>query len=333
MHIYLIGEIGQSHDGSLGIAHSYIDALADLGVDAVKFQVHLAEAESSIHEPFRINFSYQDHSRYAYWQRMQFTLDQWRGLRNHCSERGVDFVASPFSCAAVNLLRKLNIDYFKIGSGEVSNHLMLDLISQSGKPVLLSTGMSTISEIDSAVTRLSANGCQCVVFQCTSEYPTQPSTWGLNVIPEMLGRYSNPIGFSDHSGDIYAPICAATLGATFIEFHVVFDKLMFGPDSKASLELGQVSDLVTAVRQIEVAHRSPVDKSLVHQYTQVREIFGKSLCVSSSLPVGHVLQVSDLETKKPAKLGIPPRDYMKVISKPLKRPLSQWDFLNWEDLE
>ncbi|MBA2561832.1 MAG: N-acetylneuraminate synthase family protein, partial [Chitinophagaceae bacterium] len=145
---YIIAEIGQAHEGSLGIAHSYIDALAETGIDAIKFQTHIAEAESSIYEPFRIKFSYEDNSRVEYWKRMEFTKDQWKGLKQHCEERGLEFLSSPFSNAAVALLEGLGINKFKIGSGEVNNFLLLNQVANTGKDIILSSGMSNYEELD-----------------------------------------------------------------------------------------------------------------------------------------------------------------------------------------
>src|SRR5665647_2102235 len=117
--MYIIAEIAQAHDGSLGIAHSYIDALASTGVNAVKFQTHIAHAESSSFEPFRVKFSYEDETRFDYWHRMEFTKEQWAGIKLHCEEKGLEFISSPFSCAAVDLLENLQVKKYKIGSGEV----------------------------------------------------------------------------------------------------------------------------------------------------------------------------------------------------------------------
>ena len=123
--MYIIAEIGQAHEGSLGIAHSYIDALSETGVNAIKWQMHIAEAESSSEEPFRVKFSYEDKRRIDYWKRMEFTLDQWRGIKEHCEDRGMEFICSPFSNAAVEALEQLGVSKYKIGSGEVNNFLLL----------------------------------------------------------------------------------------------------------------------------------------------------------------------------------------------------------------
>lgn len=148
---FIIAEIAQAHNGSLTVAHQYIDALAETGVDAIKFQTHIAEAESSIHEPFRIKLSTQDKTRFDYWKRMEFTLKQWKELRSHCDDVGLEFMSSPFSNAAVDLLEEVGMSRYKIGSGEVTNLLLLEKVSRTKKPVILSSGISNFSELDNAV--------------------------------------------------------------------------------------------------------------------------------------------------------------------------------------
>src|SRR5438094_2671899 len=149
----IVGEVAQAHDGSLGIAHAFIDAIAAAGADAVKFQTHLAHAESTPAEPWRVRFSMQDDSRYAYWRRMEFTEEQWCGLRAHAIDRGLLFLSSPFSLEAVELLMRVGVAAWKIASGEIANGSMLDRMTESGLPIMLSTGMSRLDEIDTAVTR------------------------------------------------------------------------------------------------------------------------------------------------------------------------------------
>src|ERR687890_906986 len=137
----IIGEVAQTHDGSLGLAHAFIDAIADAGADGVKFQTHIAAAESTPGEPWRVRFSRQDESRYDYWKRMEFTEEQWKGLKEHAEERGVLFLSSPFSVEAAEMLERLGIKAWKVASGEVSNPVLLDYLIDTGKPILISTGM------------------------------------------------------------------------------------------------------------------------------------------------------------------------------------------------
>jgi len=309
----IIAEIGQAHEGSLGIAHSYIDAMAQAGVNAIKFQTHIAEAESSEFEPFRVKFSYEDNTRFDYWKRMEFTEDQWIGIKAHCDAVGIEFLSSPFSLAAIDLLERIGVKRYKVGSGEVNNHLMLEYLAKIGKPVLLSSGMSSFEELDDSVAILKAFDTPLSIFQCTTSYPTQPENWGLNVIDELKLRYGVPIGYSDHSGDIFACLFAAAQGAELFEFHAVYDKSMFGPDAKSSLTPAEVSKLVKGLRQYEHSLLNPVDKSSNSQYSELKGIFEKSLAVNKDLPAGHVLRLEDLETKKPKGKGINAAEFQNIL--------------------
>jgi len=325
--MFIIAEIGQAHEGSLGLALSYIDALADARVDAVKFQVHIAEAESSIHEPFRIKFSQQDKTRFDYWQRMEFSFEQWKILKERCEKCGVEFLASPFSNTAVDLLEKLGVRRYKIGSGEVNNLLLLEKIALTGKPVILSSGMSSFQELDTTVEFLKKKDIPYSILQCTTEYPTQPETYGLNVLAQLKERYDVTIGYSDHSAKIETCIAATALGAEIVEFHVVFSRQSFGPDSSSSLEISEVLNLVSALRNIEKALKNPIDKIDNSKFSNIKNIFEKSLAVNKDLKSGHILKLDDLESKKPKGLGISASDFEDVIGKKINIDLSKWDFL------
>lgn len=329
---YIIAEIGQAHEGSLGILYSYIDALATTGVDAVKFQMHIAEAESSEHEPFRVAFSKEDKTRFDYWKRMGFTLDQWKQIKQHCETKGLDFICSPFSNLAVDWLEEMGVEQYKIGSGEVTNFLILEKIAKTGKPVILSSGMSSYDELDQAVVFLKERKVEISILQCTTSYPTQPEQYGLNVIRELKTRYNVPIGFSDHSAKVETCIAATALGASILEFHVVFDRQLFGPDAKASLTIAETKDLVTAVRNIATALSNPIDKNNNVEFSSLKQIFEKSLAVNKGLPKNHILTFDDLEAKKPKGFGIEASHFQEVIGKSLNKDMQQWDFLKESDL-
>jgi N-acetylneuraminate synthase len=330
---YLIAEIAQSHDGSLGILHSYIDAVATTGVQAIKFQMHIAEAESSIHEPFRVQFSYEDATRYEYWKRMEFTLEQWKGIKQHCDEVGLDFICSPFSNRAVDWLEEVGVKRYKIGSGEVNNFLLLEKVVRTGKPIIISSGMSNFTELDQTVAFLRSKNASFSILQCTTAYPTQADQYGLNVINELKNRYKVAIGFSDHSAKISTGIAAVALGAEILEFHVVFHRSIFGPDAKASLTIEETKQLVEAVNDIYSATRSPIDKNNSDNFNQIKSIFEKSLAVNKNLTKGHILTFDDLESKKPKGYGISATDFEKIIGRKLNGDKIQWDFLNEDDLE
>ncbi|UPT70057.1 MAG: N-acetylneuraminate synthase family protein [Flavobacterium sp. JAD_PAG50586_2] len=330
---YLIAEIAQAHEGSLGILHSYIDAVAKTGVQAVKFQLHIAEAESSIHEPFRVKFSKEDATRYDYWKRMEFTLEQWKGIKEHCDEVGLDFICSPFSNLAVDWLEEIGVHTYKVGSGEVNNLLLLEKITQTGKPIIISSGMSSFSELDETVNFLKDKNADFSILQCTTAYPTIPEQYGLNVIGELKERYNVPVGFSDHSASTSTGVAAVALGAEILEFHVVFHKEMFGPDTAASLTIMQTKLLVEAVNRIYIAQNNPIDKNNNESFKELKSIFEKSLAINKDLPKGHTITFTDLESKKPSGFGISAKEFKNVIGKKLTHNKTKWDFLNEEDLE
>lgn len=328
-----IAEIGQAHDGSLGMLHAYIDAVAKTGVDAIKFQTHIADAESSIHEPFRVHFSTQDATRFDYWKRMEFTPEQWTEIGNHCKEVGLTFISSPFSNAAVDVLEGAEVEIYKIGSGEVSNFLLLKKVIDTGKPMIISSGMSSFDELDKTVSFLKRHNASFSILQCTTSYPTQPKDFGLNVIAELKQRYGVPVGFSDHSAQVATGIAAVALGAEILEFHVVFDKAQFGPDVSSSLTMEQTAELVRGLTAVSEALRSPVDKNNIARYAALKNIFEKSLAVNKTLSKGHILGFDDLEAKKPKGFGVNASKFEKVIGKKLSKDLQQWDFLTDDMLD
>lgn len=330
--IFLIAEIAQAHDGSLGTAHAYIEALAKTGIHAIKFQTHIAEAESSIYEPFRVKFSIQDATRFDYWKRMEFTLEQWKGLKQHCDDVGLEFMSSPFSNAAVDLLEEVGVNRYKIGSGEITNFLLLSKIAQTKKPVILSSGMSSFDELDEAVAFLKSKNVTYSILQCTTAYPTKPEQYGFNVIKELKERYQVPVGFSDHSSKIETCIAAATLGAEIFEFHAVFNRDQFGPDTIVSLTIDEIRQVSKSIRNIEKALQHPVSKDDNSSFKDLKIIFEKTLAVNKDLDKGHVLRFSDLEAKKPANKGIAAKFFNDVIGKSINKDMQQWQFLTEEDI-
>jgi N-acetylneuraminate synthase len=333
MKTALIAEIAQAHNGSIDKVHEYIDALAKTGVDAIKFQTHIAQAESSVHEPFRIRFTDEYATRFEYWKAMEFTLEQWQKIKTHCDDLDVEFMSSPFSNAAVDLLEKVGVKRYKIGSGEVNNFLLLEKVAQTGKPVILSSGMSSLEELDASVAFLKKRHVPITILQCTTNYPTAPEQYGLNVIPILKSRYTVPVGFSDHSAQISTLIAAAALGAEVLEFHAVFDREKdAGPDAKSSLEMAEITQLVQDIRNLDKAKQNPIDKRDNEAFTNLKSIFEKSLAVNKDLETGHVLTFEDLEAKKPKGYGIDAEQFEKVIGTSLLRKRNAWEFLNWDDL-
>lgn len=329
----LIAEVAQAHDGSLGMAHAFLDAAADAGADAIKFQTHLAAAESTLDEPFRVAFSRQDDSRFAYWRRMEFTPEQWAGLAEHARQRGLLFLSSPFSEAAVQLLSSLGVPAWKVGSGEAISAALLESLVATGQPILLSTGMSRWQEIDASVEALGQRGVPHALLQCTSRYPTPPQEVGLNVLAEMRRRYSCPVGLSDHSGSIHPALAALARGCDLLELHVTFDRRMFGPDSRSSLTFEEFSRIREARDAFLEMDQHPVDKdAMAESMATMRATFGKSLAPVRVLEAGTVLEASMLAMKKPAT-GLQAADLDQVVGRRLVRAVAPERLLQWSDLE
>jgi N,N'-diacetyllegionaminate synthase len=329
----VIGEVAQAHDGSLGTAHAFIEAIAAAGANAVKFQTHVAAAESTPGEPWRVRFSPQDASRFDYWKRMEFTAEQWQGLARHAAERGLVFLSSPFSVEAAQMLERLGMAAWKIASGEVSNPVLFDFLLDTGKPVLLSTGMSPLSEIDGAVQRVRQRGAPLAVLQCTTAYPCPPEKVGLNLIPFFRERYGCAVGLSDHSGTIYPGLAAVTLGAEVLEVHVTLSREAFGPDVPASLTTAELRQLVDGTRFLERAFAHPVDKDgMAVEMEPLRRMFTKSVVARADLPAGTVLTKDHLAVKKPGG-GIPAARLPELLGCRLRRAVRADEALREEDLE
>jgi N,N'-diacetyllegionaminate synthase len=328
----VIGEVALTHDGSVNLAHAFIDAIADAGADAVKFQTHIAAAESTPAEQFRIQFSHVDATRYDYWKRMEFSEEEWRGLAEHCRRRQVLFMSSPFSIEAVDLLERIGQPVWKIASGETSNVLLLDRVLDTKSPVLLSTGMSPLSEIDATVQRVKARGVPVGVFQCTTAYPCPPEKIGLNLLQTYRERYGCWVGLSDHSATIYPGLAGAAMGMDMLEVHVALSREMFGPDVVASVTTSELKQLIEGIRFIERMRAHPVDKDAsAVQTASLRRLFTRSIVARRALPAGTVLTRDDLAIKKPGT-GLPPADIARVVGKRLARAVAADQLLAAEDI-
>jgi len=236
---FIVGEVGMAHDGSLALAHAYIDAIADAGANAVKFQCHIAEAESRIDEPWRVVPKYpQDRNRYAYWMRTAFRPDEWAGLADHCDKRQVEFLCSPFSVEAVELLNPL-VNAWKVASGEIANPLLQAAIKATGKPVIFSSGMATTDEIRHARKTFP----KALMLSCVSEYPAIPKH-----IEPPSKMYQ---GLSDHSGTVWPSILYAQKGAQVIEVHVTLARSTHLFDEPSSITPAELKALVKGVRFVQ----------------------------------------------------------------------------------
>jgi N,N'-diacetyllegionaminate synthase len=317
---FIIAEIGNTHEGSLGLAKQFIKAAADCGVDAVKFQTHIFSAESLLSAPNPPYF--KSETREQYFNRTAFNLDQYKELKSYTEDLGCQFFSSPFSIEAVDLLCEAGIATLKIPSGEVSNIPLLEYIAKTGKKVILSSGMSSWEELDDAVNILKRKN-ELVILQCTSEYPCQPENAGLNIMLEIKRRYGCEVGFSDHTIGIGIPVAAVALGASVIEKHFTLSKLMYGSDAKNSTEPDEFKLLVDSIRAAETAINTSLDKNeKVKQLADMKMIFEKSIVARDSFKEGHIISAEDLAYKKPGN-GLPPKEYKSLIGRALVKPINK----------
>ena len=328
MSVYVIAEAGMNHDGSLGNAIRMVEVASEAGADAVKFQLHDAAAESTRDAPSPPYFQHE--SRWEYFQRTAFTDDQWRTLREACDRAGIDFVCAPFSLEALERLERIGVARYKIGSGEVTNLELVRAAAATGKPVLVSSGMSTWEELDAAV---DAAGEHVIVLQCTSAYPTPPERVGLNLLGELRERYRKPVGFSDHSLGPYAAFAAVALGAEIVEKHFTLSKEMYGPDAALALEPHELEELVDGIREISDILAAPVDKDAeAGALADMKAIFEKSVVSSREIPAGAVISREMLAVKKPGT-GIPARRLDEVVGLRARRSIPADSVLTDDDVE
>ena len=264
---------------------------------------------------------------------MEFTKEQWLGLKQHADDLGILFLSTPFSESAVDLLSEIGMKVWKVASGEVGNVPLLKRMISSGDPVILSSGMSDWDELDVAVDLVRQNGNPLAVLQCTSAYPCPPERVGLNMLDTLRQRYEAPSGLSDHSGDIYAGLAAVTLGAEVLEVHVTLSREMFGPDVPASVTTSELRTLVEGSRQIERMNASPVNKEQVSDdLMHLRNLFTKSVVAGINLPAGTLLQPEHLKLKKPGN-GLGASSLPALLGKRLSRSVQADEFLRFEDVE
>jgi len=312
--ILIIAEVGSVHDGSFGNAKNMVSLASDCNADVVKFQTHIAKAETLKNAPMPSFF--KGEPRFEYFERTSFDKMQWLELFSFCKENEIEFMSSPFSIEAVSLLEDIGVSQYKIPSGEVTNTPLIQNIAATKKPVILSSGMSTWEELDHAINILEKiNTKKTTILQCTTEYPCRYENVGLNVMVEMKDRYGLPFGLSDHTTSNYASFAAVTLGASIIEKHLTFSKKMYGSDAKHSSTPEEFMDLVNGIRSIETMKNNNVDKDeYALKINEMREVFQKSIVSNKLIKKGTVIQEDMIGIKKPGT-GIEPKYIGKVLGK------------------
>lgn len=320
----VIAEIGSVHDGSLGNAKNLISCAKKCGASYVKFQLHIASEETT---RSAISPSYfKDENRFDYFFRTSFKLSEWKELIKHSKKNNIKFMCSVFSIKAIKNLIKLGVKNIKIPSGEVTNIPLLNYISKFKVNIFLSTGMSDWSEINTAMKILKKRNL--ILMQCTSEYPCKIRNVGVNIISEMIEKYSKnyncEFGFSDHTEGNVAAILALSNGATYFEKHITFSRKMYGSDAKYATELDEFKTYCENLSTAKKIISSPVNKDSLESYKKMKEIFEKKIVFKKSFKKNKIIKYVDLDFKK-SKKGIRSKNFADVIGKKLSRNVNKDD--------
>ena len=330
---FIIGEIGLSHNGSLKKAVDMIDKISSAGADAVKFQMHIAEYESSKYEKFRKGFKFKNKSRFDYWKKTSFDFNEWKYLRDYTKKKKLSFLCSPFSVEAVKRLKSISVDAWKIPSGEFNNLFMInEIIRNCSRPIILSTGLTYLREMTDIIKYIKNKNKNVALLQCTSMYPTPLEKVGHNLISEFSKKYKILTGVSDHSGNINSSLASISLGAKIIEIHTCFKKTDIGPDVKSSItfeELKAITSFNNDFYKIKVSKvlKNKLSKNQIY----LRRIFTKSLALDKNLIKNSKIKYKDLIDLKPFR-GISIFDYKKVIGKKINKTLQKGTFLQKKDI-
>jgi N,N'-diacetyllegionaminate synthase len=331
---FVVAEAGVNHNGQPELALALVDAAADAGADAVNFQTFSADALATAQAP---QAAYQREratagSQVDMLRGLELSADGLRAARDRARERGLVFMSTPFDLGALQLLIELEVRAFKIGSGDLTNVVLLRAVAAQGRPILLSTGMATLAEIDAAVGVVRRAGDPpLVLLQCTSAYPAAAADANLMAMEHMRQRYGVPIGFSDHTLGMGASIAAAALGAAIIEKHLTPDRTLPGPDHAASLPPAEFAALVSGVRD---AHAALGDggKAPTAGEAEMRLIVRRSLVVNRPLVAGQIISEGDLDAMRPAT-GISPLRLDEVVGRRAARDLPERVPLMPDDLD
>ena len=329
-HVFIIAEAGVNHNGDLGLAGKLIDAAADVGADAVKFQTFTAVDLVRVNTPkadYQKQTTAAEESQFEMIHRLELDQEAHRQLIEHCGRRGVLFLSSPFDLASIDLLQELDLPLFKIPSGEITNLPYLRRIGALGKEVILSTGMSDLAEIEAAIHALRAAGAKgrITLLHCNTEYPTPMEDANLRAMTTLAETFHLPVGYSDHTLGIEACIAAVALGATVIEKHFTLDTRMAGPDHAASLEPESLGRMVKAIRNITLALGTGV-KAPSPSEQKNKAIARKSIVASRDIQSGETFSEENLTTKRPA-WGLSPMLWDSLIGTVADRSYSKDEFI------
>ena len=323
--ILIIAEAGVNHNGSLDLACKLVDKAWEAGADVVKFQTAKVENLVSVHAEkaeYQKIFTGTGESQLEMLKKLLLSYEDFVLLKKYCDRKGIQFLSTPFDLDSIHFLEKLGCSFWKVPSGEITNYPYLLEIAGTGKPVIMSTGMASMKEVEEAVALLRHGGCSDLkLLHCTTEYPAPYKDVNLKAMLVLKERFGVEVGYSDHTPGIEIPVAAAALGACVIEKHFTLDRNMEGPDHKASLEPGELAAMVQAVRNVETAmgngEKAP-SQAEVQNITAAR----KSIVAKRNIRQGEIFTTENITTKRPGN-GITPMLWKQVLGTPAVRDFEE----------
>jgi len=334
-HTLIIAEAGVNHNGDLSMAKQLIECAAKAGADYVKFQTFKAEklvSKTARKAAYQISNTGEENSQFEMLKKLELDASTHHLLMEHCEKHHIQFLSTAFDLGSIDFLYELKIDLFKIPSGEITNLPYLRKIASLGKPIILSTGMSTLQEVEQALTILrEGKNPDITVLHCNTEYPTPMEDVNLRAMNAMAKTFDVKVGYSDHTLGIEVPIAAVAMGAICIEKHFTLDRDLPGPDHRASLEPNELTEMIKGIRNIEKALGSEIKKPSPSERKNIF-VARKSIHLKMDLPAGHILTEEDIEMKRPGD-GISPMLIDQIIGKRLKKGVSKGTSLKMIDLD
>lgn len=323
--VKIIAEAGVNHNGDIILAKKMVDVAKETGADYIKFQTFIPENLVSKHAKkaeYQKITTISDESQLQMLRKLTLSGNEFIELADYCKSISIGFISTPFDIASVNFLRSFNMDFWKLPSGEITNLPYLVKIAKTECPIILSTGMSNLDEIDAALNVLKSNGAgKITLLHCNTQYPTPMEDVNLNAMLTLKDRYQCDVGYSDHTPGIEVPIAAVALGATVIEKHFTLDHDMEGPDHKASLEPCVLKSMVSAIRNIEKALGTGIKEASPSE-TENKDIARKSIVASKKIKKGEQFTENNITTKRPGS-GISPMKWYNVIGTVAKRDFQE----------
>lgn len=327
-HVLIIAEAGVNHNGSLDLAYKMVDAAKRASVDCIKFQTfksqNLVSKNASKADYQKENTG--DGTQIEMLKKLELTYADFSNLKKYCDKVGMNFISTPFDLDSIEFLDSLDIPFWKIPSGEITNYPYLKAISKTRRPVILSTGMSTLDDIKQALNVLTQNGTTDIkILQCNTEYPTPFEDVNLNAMKTIRDAFGYEVGYSDHTKGIEIPMAAVAMGASVIEKHFTLDKNMEGPDHKASLEPDELFEMVKCIRNIEKSFGNGIKKPSESEKKNIT-IVRKSIVASCYIKKGETFTEKNITVKRPGS-GISPMKWDDVIGLVAKKDYSEDDLI------